>query len=280
MNLPVLSRRQALAGGAALTLGACTAHPALAPAPAGDAAALLDAVAWQLLDAGPESATSLGIDTGVHAALRSRLGNRSAKGVARLAAVLRDALRTIARIDTAALDPATQTSVAVVKSAFATALDGFALPYGDVAVGGWRNTPYVVIQNVGAYLDTPRFLDGDHPVRNAADAEAYLARLAQFPAQLDGELGRLRAAGRIGAIAPSFLLDKAIRQMDLALADARAGGGGLVSSLTNRTGGMAGDWEARAHARMSTCLSRAHATAAARAGVPESTALPPGASTV
>ena len=75
--------------------------------------------------------------------------------------------------------------------AYRTALEGFAQPYGDVAVGGWRNTPYVVIQNVGAYLDVPRFLDADHPVRNAADAEAYLARLDSYPVQLDGELGRL-----------------------------------------------------------------------------------------
>ena len=32
-------------------------------------------------------------------------------------------------------------------------VEGFALPYGDITVGSWRNTPYVVIQNVGAYLD-------------------------------------------------------------------------------------------------------------------------------
>ena len=57
------------------------------------------------------------------------------------------------------------------------ALEGFALPYGDITVGGWRNTPYVVIQNVGAYLDIPRFLDSDHRIENADDAEAYLARL-------------------------------------------------------------------------------------------------------
>ena len=62
------------------------------------------------------------------------------------------------------------------------AIDGFAQPYGDVAVGGWRNTPYVVIQNVGAYLDVPKFLDSDHPVKTSADAEAYLARLAAYPA--------------------------------------------------------------------------------------------------
>ena len=37
-------------------------------------------------------------------------------------------------------------------------------------MGSWRNTPYVVIQNVGAYLDIPRFLDSDHAIENAADA--------------------------------------------------------------------------------------------------------------
>ena len=55
-----------------------------------------------------------------------------------------------------------------------------------------------------------------------------------MPAQLDGELERLASAGRIGAIAPSFLLDKAIRQMEQTLADAR-GGGEIVQSLVRRT---------------------------------------------
>ena len=40
-------------------------------------------------------------------------------------------------------------------------------------------------------LDVPRFLDADHPVRYAADAEDYLARIAQMPVQLDGELERM-----------------------------------------------------------------------------------------
>jgi uncharacterized protein (DUF885 family) len=55
-----------------------------------------------------------------------------------------------------------------------------------VAVGSWRNTPYAVIQNVGAYLDNPRFLDAEHRTENAADAEVYLARLQSYAKQLDG----------------------------------------------------------------------------------------------
>ena len=78
-----------------------------------------------------------------------------------------------------------------MRSAYATALEGFALPYGDVAVGGWRNTPYVVIQNVGAYLDVPRFLDSEHQIDDAADAEAYLARL-----DILSEAARQRARAR------------------------------------------------------------------------------------
>lgn len=247
MDQTFFSRRQTLAllgaSSAALALPGC--QQALGRAAPADAAAYLDALAWRLLELGPEGATSLGIDKGDRAQLRSRLADRSAAGQARIAALLREALKEVRRLDSPALDQATRTSLAVVKSAFSVGLDGFALPYGDVAVGGWRNTPYVVIQNVGAYLDIPRFLDSDHPVNDAADAEAYLTRLEQFPAVLDGELERLAAAGRIGAIAPSFLLDKAILQMEMTLADAKAGGG-LVDSLVRRTKEIPGDWGKRA----------------------------------
>ena len=125
------------------------------------------------------------------------------------------------------------------RSAYATSLEGFALPYGDVAVGGWRNTPYVVIQNVGAYLDIPRFLDAEHRVENAADAEAYLARLQSYAKQLDGELGRIQAARAAGLVPPGFLIDKALAQMTLSAKNAREGGV-LVESLERRVKNIPG----------------------------------------
>ena len=99
-----------------------------------------------------------------------------------------------------------------------------------------------MIQNVGAYLDVPRFLDAEHPVETAADAEAYLARLESYPQQLDGELGAA-AGGRRGKglIPPAFLLDKAIAQMKLSVAGAREGGG-LVESMVRRTKDIPGNW--------------------------------------
>ena len=197
-----LSRRQAVAAlsaSAALPLVSGCSRAVGAPVVAApvarattdaEASAILNSIAENLLRLSPESATSLGIDKGERAALRSQLSDRSAAGQQRLADTIRADLARANAIDTSGLGHSMRTSVEVVRSAYATALEGFALPYGDVAVGGWRNTPYVVIQNVGAYLDVPRFLDSDHPIENAADAEAYLARLQSYAKQLDGELGR------------------------------------------------------------------------------------------
>ena len=114
-----------------------------------------------------------------------------------------------------------------------------------MAVGGWRNTPYVVIQNVGAYLDIPRFLDSDHRIENAGDAEAYLARLQSYAKQLDGELGRIQAARAAGLVPPAFLIDKALEQMSLAAKNTREGGM-LVESIERRTKNIAGAWADRA----------------------------------
>ena len=230
-------------------LGGCATIPAPigVPTSEADAVALLDSIAENLLMQSPESATSLGIDKGARVMLRSRLANRSAAGQARLAAMLRADLARAEAIDTASLTFATRTSVDVVRSAYRTALEGFALPYGDVAVGGWRNTPYVVVQNVGAYLDVPRFLDSDHAIADAGDAQAYLARMESFAVQLDGETQRLTAATAAGAIPPAFLLDKAMVQMRASLDGARTGGG-LVESIERRTKTIPGDWAARARA--------------------------------
>jgi uncharacterized protein (DUF885 family) len=213
--------------------------------PAADAARLLDEIGENYLRFAPESATSLGVDTGARAALRSQLADRSADGQKKIADQVRQDLERAKAFDTSGLDHATRTSVEVVRSAYQIASDGFALPYGDITVGSWRNTPYVVIQNVGAYLDIPRFLDSDHPIENAADAEAYLARLQSYAKQLDGERGRIEAARRQGLVPPAFLIDKALSQLRPSAKNTR-GGGSVVESIARRTKAIPGDWAARA----------------------------------
>jgi uncharacterized protein (DUF885 family) len=248
-----MTRREAIATLAStMTLPlipACGGDRPAAPAAGADTAALalLDELAERLLRLVPETATSLGIDTGGRAALRSQLTDRSAEGQRRVAGQLRADLDRVRAFNTSGLSAAVRTSIEVVRSAYATALEGFVLPYGDVPVGGWRNTPYVVIQNVGAYLDIPRFLDSDHRIENAADAEAYLARLQSYAKQLDGELERMQAARGTGLVPPVFLIDKAVAQMRLSAKNASAGGM-LVESLERRTKAIPGAWAARARA--------------------------------
>jgi uncharacterized protein (DUF885 family) len=250
------NRRDVIAGAGALAavaaLPACTrTAPKTASSPAADAnvSRILGEVAEDLLAEYPENATALGLDKEARAALKSRLTDRSLAGQRRLAANASARLSKLQRIDRAPLSPGVATDLAVVQTAHETAVEGFAFPYGDVVTlnqqYSYRNSPYVVTQNTGAFVEIPDFLDSNHKIENAADAEAYLARLESYGAVLDGETERLRANAAAGAIAPSFLLDKAIKQMRSARAEP-IGRWGLVESLARRTSGFGGDWRARA----------------------------------
>ena len=241
-----LTRREAVAGlgaSAALPLLSSTALASPSTSAQAKTAALLDSLAEDFLRVSPESATGLGIDTGRRAHLRYELSDHSTAGEHRFATILARDLARVRAVDTSKLDFQSRTNVEVVRSAYQTALEGFRFPYGDVSVGSYRNSPYVVIQNVGTYLDTPQLLENDQPIENRADAEAYLSRLSQYPRQLDGEAERMRHARSIGLVPPRFLADKTIPQLQISLKDAR-NGGALVDTLVQKTKakGIAGDW--------------------------------------
>jgi uncharacterized protein (DUF885 family) len=69
----------------------------------------------------------------------------------------------------------------------------------------------------------PRFMQSDQPIRDTSDADFFTERLEQFPASLDGELERIRAARAMGVVPPDFLIDKAIIQMEQTIASAGKG---------------------------------------------------------
>ncbi len=225
MDITNLTRRQALgalgAGTALATLPGCART--LAGSVPGSADALLERIAYNLLEHEPERATSLGVDTGAYSYLRGRLEDQSPAGQDAFAATLRQDLARVRAFPKAGLNSETLTNLEVVESAYDIALEGFALPYGDVPVGSWRTAPYVVIQNVGTYLDMPRFMDANHKVETTDDADAYIERLEQLPSVLDGELARMRSARGMGVTPPSFLLDKAMGQMEQTIASAGKG---------------------------------------------------------
>ncbi len=222
-----LTRRQTLAG-----LGGVSAL-ALLPGCAGaayDTASgpvtlgpdeMLDQIAYAMLRHEPGRATGLGVDTGELADLRGTLGASGESGREAYQATLRWALEQARAYPKEGLTPDQRIGFEVVESAFSKALTGMDLPYGEVAVGSWRNAPYLVIQNVGGYIDYPRFFSATQPVRDKQDAEYYVSRAAEVPAVLDGELDRIRQARAMGVVPPDFLLDKTIAQMETAISSAR-----------------------------------------------------------
>ena len=224
-----ITRRQALSGlGAtsALALTGCATTGrtgAVTQAQSMGVERLLEIVGYNLLEHEPERATSLGVDTGRHYDLRSKLEDQSIAGQEAYAATLRRDLELVRAVPRDGLDSENLTNLEVVESAYEVALDGFALPYGDTPVGNWRTAPYVVIQNVGQYLALPRFMQSDHKVENGNDADAYIERMEQMPAVFDGELERIKAARGMGVVPPDFLLDKAIGQMEQTIASAGKG---------------------------------------------------------
>jgi uncharacterized protein (DUF885 family) len=262
----LFSRRDVMLASTAATALSTLPGRALAAAatsPDVQASRVLDRLTEQMLRDFPEAATGLGIDKGPRAGLKARLTDTSAAGKGQLASHLRAGLDQLKPLPLDRLSPVMRTNVEVVRTAFEIALDGFAFPYGDVAVGGYRNSPYVVIQNVGAFLDTPKLLDNDHLINNTADAEAYLLRLNAYADQLNGETERLKMAREQGVIAPDFLLDKALKQLDVAQSG-KVEDWLLVTSIAKRTEKMGDDFAGRAAA-----ISRARVAPALAAQIAE-----------
>jgi uncharacterized protein (DUF885 family) len=248
------NRRDVLALGAA---AAAFGGNALAAAAPGDAAAetLLSQVAEDLMREYPENASALGLDKDKRAALKSSLTDRSLEGRGKLAAAAKARVAGMKAVDRKGLSPAAALDLGVVQTAHELAVEGFDFRYGD-AIGlssqwSYRNAPYVVAQNTGAFVETPDFLDSQHGVApgvtGAADVESYLARLELYAAQLDGETARLKHDGAMGVIAPDFLLDKTLKQQKGARAQPVAEWG-LVTGLAKKAKDLPGDHARRAAA--------------------------------
>jgi len=243
------SRREFIAGvGATLAvlpvLGACARRE-----PGASVQSQLAGIAEDMLADYPENATALGIDTGPRAALKARLTDRSAAGQEAISKRVTARVAQLTAVDAASLSEADRIDLDVVRTAHETAAEGFAFPYGDVALlnqnWSWRNAPYVVAQNTGAFLEIPGLLEEQHAVATREDAEAYLARLEAYAGQLEGETDRLASAATQGVIAPDFILDTTLAQLRLAR-DGEVAAWPFIASFARKTKDIPGDWAGQA----------------------------------
>lgn len=247
-------RRQFLQGGLAVAAVLAASEGRAQPLPGSEDAklrALLDAFFDEDLNDAPEFATALGLDVGAKAGLRSKLSDSSAAGRKAWVAAHNERLVRLEAIDTPRLTAAGKNDFNVVAYAYAQiAVGGERFQFGEAPGGGYAPySPYVISQLSGAYQSVPDFLDSQHPVKTAADAEAYLARLEAFAVSLDADTAGLKADAARGILAPDFALDSTIPQLARLRAPTGAASG-LATSLSTRAeaAGIAGEWNARAAA--------------------------------
>ncbi|MFM2288739.1 MAG: hypothetical protein RL684_1882 [Pseudomonadota bacterium] len=209
---------------------------------------LLGDFAGQILRLAPEQCTGLGLDHGARRALKSRLADVSPAGDARWAAQLKSMLARLQAIDTAQLAPADRLRHATVRYAAEAGIAGLRFSYGGAAQGFYGGTqPYPVTQQDGAINTLPEFLDSQHQIENAADAEAYLARVAALARVLDQESAQLAERAGRGVLPPDFIAANALGILT-AYRRTPIDAQGLVKSLVRRTSalGLKGDWQSRA----------------------------------
>jgi uncharacterized protein (DUF885 family) len=263
------NRRRLLLAAAASGLAAAARRPARdaphAAAP-GDAALgrYFDQVSERYLKAQPETATSLGLDTGARSGLKSQLADASMAYVEADRAMCRDGLATLAAIPDASLSPSARLNKAVVGYAFELGRDAAPFDHGEntmLSAMSEAAGPYVVSQQSGSYSAIPEFLDSQHKVETAADADAYLARVRAMARNLRDETARVKADAAAGVAPPDFILANAVGQQQGLMATPAAQAR-LVTALARKTreAKLAGDWAARCQKIVETEVYPALAT--------------------
>ena len=237
-------RRLMFTAAAGAGLAACGQALAQTPAAAASASAaltaLMGAIVQSFLLESPETLTSLGMDKGPMAAMKSRLDDRSQAKIDADRVVFHGQMDQLRAIDRAALPQTEGVYYDALRFFGETQIMGERFPYGNGA-------PYTISQLTGSYQSLPDFLDTQHAIETAEDAEAYLSRIAAFPTALDQETARMQADFAAGAVPPDFIIDKTLLQL-ANLYETPADRMVLTTSIARRAGekNLAGDWGARA----------------------------------
>jgi uncharacterized protein (DUF885 family) len=248
-----IDRRHMLAAtltSAGFGLAPGAAHAATMKAPTAEAtfARLLGQFASDILSLSPETTSSLGLDKGAKAMLKSKLSDGSLAGEAKWGRQVKAILTQLATVNREALKPADQIRYDTVKYAAERGIDGGKFFYGGAAGGFFGGaSPYPVTQQDGAVTSVPEFLNSLHSVKSSADAEAYLARAAAMARVLDEESAQISRDAARGVMPPNFIAKTALGQLKEYRAT-KAAEQGLVTSLaaSTKAAGLKGPWASRA----------------------------------
>ncbi len=242
----MLDRRTLLATLAATSAMAGIRSPAhaLVAAPGSEGeklTALYERLYDRMIDESPEFATALGLDKDGRKASKAKLDDRSPAGIKRGHQLYRDGLAELKKIDVSKLSGMDLVNYETFRGPW----EGYVKAYDTFTYGlhSWPE-PHPVTQLSGSYRSIPDFLINQHAIADSADAEAYLARCADFAEQMDNETGRIAEDHMNGVIPPDFVIDRTLGQFDRIWAPA-PDAHGLTTNLAARTKDIPGDWAAR-----------------------------------
>jgi uncharacterized protein (DUF885 family) len=243
----MLDRRTLLVTLAATSAIAGIRSPAramLAAAPGGEGAkltALYERIYDRMVDEDPEFATALGLDKGDRAAAKSKLTDRSPAGIKRGHDIYRTGLSDLKKIDVSKLSGMDLVNYETFRGPW----EDYVKAYDTFSYGlhSWPE-PHPVTQLSGIYRSVPDFLVNQHSIANSADAEAYLARCADFAVQMDNETGRMKTDHAAGIIPPDFVIDRTLIQFASIMAPA-ADANVLTTNIKAKTQDIPGDWAKR-----------------------------------
>jgi uncharacterized protein (DUF885 family) len=127
-----------------------------------------------------------------------------AQMAAKRAALARRGLEELQQIPVESMTPQQRTSAALLQWALEN----------TIASREFATHSYVFDQFNGLQLDLVRHLTETHPIRERQDVDNYLARLAAVAPLIDQGLVEARAAVAAGVVAPRFILERTIEQID------------------------------------------------------------------
>lgn len=165
--------------------------------PAESVGDFMDGVTTDLLGFDPETMTSLGLE-----GADDRLTSLDVATAREMAGVASDAL---GRLDLYEVPSGRDEEISV---------ELFRWWLNDIVESAeWADHRYAASFITGAHTATPEFLTDVHPLADAADVAAYLARLKAFPDQLRQEAERIEAAAAEGVLMPEATRNIAAQQV-------------------------------------------------------------------
>ncbi len=164
----------------------------------------------------PETATYNGVPEELAPGASTRLSDRSIAGEQAKRKAIEEKLAVMKSSAPSGLSPQKQR----IRESMITLFDGALGParvaeYGSaMAYAGVWYLPYTINHNSGPLVDIPSLMEAQHTVTNDAQAQAYISRLSSLAKTIDDAIEKTKHDVVLGAIAPDFILDKAISMID------------------------------------------------------------------